>query len=176
MDECSSLHHTLRTLLPPRSLNDFTSHRVLAVSCLHLMMPPAMALLMPPPSLSLYLPLSHGLSGSWTISTTNYSYIMSYSLNVFMYHMIRCEVKGEGCRMCTDCKALCGKFVMLGSTKWTELNVLVSSADYYLFFKIVILMFKACCWWMSEGTSLCPVFEFILANPFITNVIIRSNL
>jgi len=44
MDEFTSLHHTLLTLLPPQSLCDFTSHRVhldLAVS-------DAMALLMRP--------------------------------------------------------------------------------------------------------------------------------
>jgi len=33
----------------------------------------------------------------------------SISLEVFL---IQCEVKGQGCRMCTDCKALCGIFVI----------------------------------------------------------------
>jgi len=28
--------------------------------------------------------------------------------------LIRCEVKGQGCRMYTDCKALWGKFVICG--------------------------------------------------------------
>jgi len=28
------------------------------------------------------------------------------------FFLIRCKVKGQGCRMCTDCKALWGKFVI----------------------------------------------------------------
>jgi len=28
------------------------------------------------------------------------------------FFLIRCEVKGQGCRMCTDCKALWGEFVI----------------------------------------------------------------
>jgi len=35
--------------------------------------------------------------------------LFSISWELFL---IRCEVKGHGCRMCTDCKALWGKFII----------------------------------------------------------------
>jgi len=38
----------------------------------------------------------------------------------------RCEVKGQGCRMCTDCKGLWGEFVIfnfgLYKIKWIDLS------------------------------------------------------
>jgi len=38
------------------------------------------------------------------------------------FFLIRCEVLGQGCCMCTDCKAIWGTFVILGYKKQTELN------------------------------------------------------
>jgi len=43
------------------------------------------------------------------------------------FFLIRCEVLGHGCRMCTDCKALWGKFVICemylqNKLNWIELN------------------------------------------------------
>jgi len=36
------------------------------------------------------------------------------------FFLLRCEVKGRGCRMCTDCKALWGKFVICVVFNWIE--------------------------------------------------------
>jgi len=40
------------------------------------------------------------------------------------FFLIRCKILGQGCRMCTDCKALWGKFVicdiMLYKINWIE--------------------------------------------------------
>jgi len=45
------------------------------------------------------------------------------------FFLIRCEVKGQECVMCTDCKALWGEFVIcdIGQYKinWSELNLSV---------------------------------------------------
>jgi len=122
----------------------------------------------PTPPLCLHLPDGSWRSGSWSMPTTNYSYTLSYSLNVLLlcndsfcthdiyftcpswrgillcvspegffpffpcekviweFLLMRCEVLGQGCRMCTDCKALLGKFVTcengLYKINWTELN------------------------------------------------------
>jgi len=44
------------------------------------------------------------------------------------FFLIRCEFKGQGCRLCTDCKAVWGKFVISDNgrhkIKWIELNEL----------------------------------------------------
>jgi len=41
------------------------------------------------------------------------------------FFLIRCEVKGQGCRMCIDCKALWGKFIIcdigLSTINWIKL-------------------------------------------------------
>jgi len=43
------------------------------------------------------------------------------------FFLIRCEVKGQGCFMCTDCRALWGRFLIcdvgLYKINWIELNV-----------------------------------------------------
>jgi len=43
------------------------------------------------------------------------------------FFLIGCEVKGQGCRMCTDCKARWGTFIIceigLYKMNWIELNV-----------------------------------------------------
>jgi len=45
---------------------------------------------------------------------------------VWEFFLIRCEVLGQGCCMCTDCKALWGEFVIcengLYKINWIELN------------------------------------------------------
>jgi len=45
--------------------------------------------------------------------------------------LIRCEVKGQGCRMCTDCKARWGEFVScdieLYKINWIELSLFFNS-------------------------------------------------
>jgi len=82
MDEFSSLHCTLLTLLPPRGPCDFTSHRVHR-TWLGLM-PHGPADAPPTPPLYLHLPDGSWRSGSWSMPTNNYSYTLSYSLNVLL--------------------------------------------------------------------------------------------
>jgi len=161
--EFPSLHHTLLTLLPPRSLCDFTSHRV-HWTWLGLM---PWRCWCAPPTHPLYLLLPDELrrSRSWsmpihTICHANWMCCNSVMLtsvhmtsvasvhpgrgillccSVFNFFLrervfsiswelflIRCEDLGQGCRMCTDCNALWGKFVIcdIGRYKinWIELK------------------------------------------------------
>jgi len=77
----------------------------------------------PPPSVSwivevwIVLRTIHSLCHTrwmcWCNSVTRHSGHMTFFSCFFgEFFLIRCEVKGQGCRMCTDCKALWGGFVI----------------------------------------------------------------
>jgi len=98
MDEFTSLHCTLLIMHPRRSLCDFMSDRF-HWTRLH-QMPPALWVGLlpwpcwcaPPPPL--YFFLFHGMwrSGSWSMPTTNYSYISVM--------LIKCVVNMSRCSFC----------------------------------------------------------------------------
>lgn len=48
------------------------------------------------------------------------------------FFLSRCEVQGQGCHMCTDSKALWGKFVIQGYTKYIELNQITYILNPYM--------------------------------------------
>jgi len=58
----------------------------------------------------------HPEQGSSSVALPKVSSLFSpvnYNFFLFLeFFLIRCEVKGQGCRMCTDCKALWGEFVI----------------------------------------------------------------
>jgi len=66
----------------------------------------------------------------WRVLTFFPWMIFYYFLGVFF--LIRCEVKGQGCRTCTDCKALRGEFVIcdfgLYKINWIENLVFLLSS------------------------------------------------
>jgi len=172
MDELSSLHHTLLTLLPPRSLSDFTSHWVHR-TWLGLM-PPAgwtglLSLPPPPPNrgpcllptfhtlcqthwmcISAMIPSGHMTSIVLSILERDPPLLLSWRFLPFFpcekvfsifweLFPVQCEVKGQGCGMCTDCKALWGTFVICENGLYTIKRNWIESSQHFCKYSFYML-------------------------------------
>jgi len=85
-------------------------HSVLLIECVVTLMPPSGHMTSILPSILERDPPA-APEGFFTFVPVNF-FVPSF----WEFFLIRCEVKGQGCRMCTDCKALWGKFVIMGDT------------------------------------------------------------
>jgi len=94
----------------------------------------------------LYCPVHPG-EGSSSVALLEGSYLFSpwmFFFWVFLlsFFLIRCEVKGQGCRMCTDCKGLRVKCVILdilNKLNWIETHMpSFFQSFYFKFYKLHI--------------------------------------